>query len=89
MLFLAGAERKGEEPEARQGLPAGEKLLSSACLKKKMKEKKKKMKKKKRRRSSSHPKMRVCDRAGAKSCWLDKTLVICLSSSGDALLSRC
>ncbi len=31
MLFLAGAERKGEEPEARQGLPAGERLLSSAC----------------------------------------------------------
>jgi hypothetical protein len=82
MHFLAGAERKREEPEARQGLPAGEKLLSSAFLKKKMK-------KKKRRGSSSHPKMRVCDRAGAKSCWLDKTLVISLSSSGDALLSRC
>jgi hypothetical protein len=81
MLFLAGAERKGEEPEARQGLLAGEKLLSSACLKKKIK--------KKKRRRSSHPKMRVCDRAGAKCCWLDKTLVICLSTSGDALLSRC
>jgi hypothetical protein len=81
MHFLAGAERKGEEPEARQGVPAGEKLLSSACLKKKIK--------KKKRRRSSHPKMRVCDRAGAKSCWLDKTLVICLSTSGDALLSRC
>jgi hypothetical protein len=50
---------------------------------------KKKKKKKKRRRRSSHSKMRVCDRAGAKSCWLDKTPVICLSSSGDALLSRC